>query len=87
MAKPLTPQNRILKARKFLEQARTLGKACFFRLESFQYTAQVKDLLRKGFELIKLIAHSVTASDEIKAEAAALIEELKSAETEILKKS
>jgi uncharacterized protein (UPF0128 family) len=87
MAKaPLTPENRILQARKLLQEARDLERPDSLGWEGFQYTAQVKDTLRKGFDLIKLISFSPSASKEVKAEAAALIQELKDAEGEILRK-
>lgn len=86
MAKMLSPEQRITKARALLQEARCLERPKSVGWEHFQYTAQVKDKLRQGFELIKLIGFSPSASSEIKAQAAALVQELKAAEGEILRK-
>ena len=85
MAKPMTPEERITKARLIIEEARNIPVPESVGWERFSYTAQVKDTLRKAFELVKLINHSPSASAETKAQARAVIEEVSTAETEILK--
>ena len=50
MAKLMTPEARIAKARKIIEQARQIPVPVSW-LGTFSYTAQVKDTLRKAFEL------------------------------------
>ncbi len=52
----------------------------------FSYTANVKDNLRKAFELVKLINHSPATPEDVKADARAVIEEISQAEKEILGK-
>jgi hypothetical protein len=47
----------------------------------------VKDTLKQAFELVKLINHSPSTPDEVKADARAVIEEIGIAEKEILKSS
>jgi len=47
----------------------------------------VKDTLKQAFELVKLINHSPSTSDDIKADARAVIEEIATADKEILKSS
>lgn len=85
MAKPMTPEMRIQKARQIIEEARNIPVPESVGWERFSYTAQVKDTLRKAFELVKLISYSPSASAEIKADAKAVIEEASAAEVEILK--
>ncbi len=83
----LSPEERIRKARKLIEEARTIPRPDSVGWEAFSYNAQVKDTLKKAFELIKLIQHSPSASPEIKAEAKELMESLPLIEKEILKPS
>jgi hypothetical protein len=85
MAKAQTPEQRIRNARKLIDQARAIPKPSSIGWEHFSYTAQVKDTLKKAFELVKLIQHSPSASPEIKAEAREIIDSLPLIETGILK--
>ena len=85
MAKMMTPEERIRKARQIIEEARNIPVPESVGWERFSYTAQVKDTLRKAFELVKLINYSPSTSSETKADAKAAIEEIAAAETEILK--
>ena len=86
MAKLITPTERIVKARKIIQQAREIPVPETVGWEYFSYTAQVKDTLRKAFELVKLISYSPSTPAEVKAEAKAVIDEISAAETEILKR-
>ncbi len=85
MAKMITPTERITKARKIIQQAREIPIPDTVGWEYFSYTAQVKDTLRKAFELVKLINYSPSTPPEIKAEAKSVLEEISIAEAEILK--
>ena len=85
MAKPMTPEMRIQKARQIIEEARNIPVPESVGWERFSYTAQVKDTLRKAFELVKLISYSPSTPVEVKADAKAVIEEVAAAEVEILK--
>lgn len=85
MARQITPENRVKKARELIKKARELTVPTSVGWEHFSYTAQVKDTLKQAFELVKLINHSPSTSDETKADARAVIEEIKAAEGEILK--
>ena len=85
MAKMITPTERITKARKIIQEARDVPVPETVGWEYFSYTAQVKDTLRKAFELVKLISYSPSTPPEVKAEAKTVIEEISSAETEIRK--
>jgi hypothetical protein len=75
MAKPMTPEMRIRKARQIIEEAQNIPAPDSVGWERFSYIAQVKDTLRKTFELIKLIGYSPSASAKIKADAKAVIDE------------
>jgi len=87
MAKPLSPEQRIEKAAKFIEEARKIPKPTSVGWEHFSYTAQVKDTLKKAFELVKLIQYSPSTDPEIKQQAKELIDSLPEIEKEILKPS
>ena len=87
MAKPMTPEKRVSKARELIEKAREIPAPGSVGWEYFSYTAQVKDTLKQAFELVKLINHSPSTPDVVKADARSVIEEISSAEKEILKSS
>jgi hypothetical protein len=53
---------------------------------NFTYVAQVRDTLRQAYEMIKFIPKMPGASQENKAEALAIMDEIKQAEVEILNK-
>lgn len=85
MAKPMSPENRIKKARELIEKAHEIPVPNSVGWEYFSYTAQVKETLKQAFELVKLINHSPSTPEEVKADARAVIEEIKAAEISILK--
>lgn len=85
MAKLITPTERIAKARKLIQSAREIPVPDKAGWDSFSYTAQVKDTLRKAFELVKLIHYSPSTPPEVKADSKKVIDEIACAETEILK--
>ena len=85
MSKSLTPTQRIATARQFIQQAREIPVPESAGWDYFSYTAQVKDTLKKAFELVKLIQYSPSTPPEVKAEARALIDSLPVVEKEILK--
>ena len=87
MAKPMTPEKRVSKARELIKKAREITVPRSVGWEYFSYTAQVKDTLKQAFELVKLIQHSPSTPDEVKADARAVIDEIAVAEREILKSS
>ena len=87
MAKALTPETRIIKARAFIQKARDLPVPETVGWEYFTYVAQVKEELRQAFELVKLIHYSPSTPAEVKADAAAVIAEIDAARGEILRSS
>ena len=87
MARPMPPEKRVSKARELIKKAREIPVPNSVGWEYFSYTAQVKDTLKQAFELVKLINHSPSTPDEVKAEARAVIDEIAVAEKEILQSS
>jgi len=85
MAKLIPATERILRARKLIQQARDLpvpqsglGKS------DFSYIAQVKDLLRQARDMVKFIPQTAGVSVEMKAEVKRIYEEVEQAVREIL---
>ncbi|HXF84697.1 MAG TPA: hypothetical protein VNK49_04850 [Anaerolineales bacterium] len=85
MPRAISTAERIVRARKLIQQARDLpvpttglGKS------DFSYIAQVKDLLRQARDLVKFIPQTVGVSAEMKEEAKKIFEEIEQAQREIL---
>lgn len=85
MAKLIPAAERIVRARKLIQQARDLpvpttglGKS------DFSYIANVKDLLRQAKNLVKFIPQTAGVSNEMKEEVKKVYEEIEQAEREIL---
>ena len=85
MAKLIPAAERIIRARKLVQQARALpvpteglGKS------DFSYIANVRDLLRQAKDLIKFIPQTAGVSAEMKEEVKKIYAEMEQAQTEIL---
>ena len=85
MAKLIPAAERIIRARKLIQQARDLpvpqgglGKS------DFSYIAQVKDLLRQARDLVKFIPQTAGVSTEMKEEVKKIFEEADQANQDIL---
>ena len=85
MPKLIPAAERILRARKLIQQARDLpvpqtglGKS------DFSYIANVKDLLRQARDMVKFIPQTAGVSAEMKAEVKKIYEEAERADREIL---
>jgi len=85
MAKLIPAAERIIRARKLIQQARDLpvpqgglGKS------DFSYIAQVKDLLRQARDLVKFIPQTAGVSVEMKEEVKKIFEEADQANQDIL---
>ena len=85
MAKLIPATERILRARKLIQQARDLpvpqtglGKS------DFSYIANVKDFLRQARDMVKFIPQTAGVSAEMKAEVKKVYEEAEQADREIL---
>lgn len=86
MPRLIPAAERITRARALIQKARDLPAPTDTGWQDFSYVAQVKDLLRQARDLVKFIAYSPSASEDLKAEAATVIEETAAAEKEILRK-
>lgn len=85
MAKLITAAERIVRARKLIQQARDLpvpqdglGRS------DFSYIANIKDLLRQARDLVKFIPQTAGVSQEMKDEVKKIYEEIEQADKEIL---
>ena len=85
MPKLIPATERLLRARKLIQQARDLhvpqtglGKS------DFSYIANVKDLLRQARDMVKFIPQTAGVSAEMKAEVKKIYEEADQANREIL---
>lgn len=85
MAKLIPAAERLVRARKLIQQARDypipttgLGK------HDFSYIANVKDLLRQARDMIKFIPQTAGVSAEMKEEVKRIFEEIEQAGKEIL---
>lgn len=85
MAKLIPAAERLIRARKLIQQARDLpvpttglGKS------DFSYIASVKDLLRQARDLVKFIPQTAGVSAEMKDEVKKVYEEIEQADREIL---
>ena len=85
MAKLIPATERIIRARKLVQQARDLpvpttglGKS------DFSYIASVKDLLRQARDMVKFIPQTAGVSAEMKEEVKRVYEEIEQADRDIL---
>ncbi|HEX5838982.1 MAG TPA: hypothetical protein VFY26_14195 [Anaerolineales bacterium] len=85
MPKMIPAAERVMRARKLIQEARDLpvpqgglGKS------DFSYIAQVKDLLRKARDLIKFIPQTAGVSPEMKEEVKKIYQEIEQADRDIL---
>ncbi len=85
MAKLIPATERLIRARKLIQQARDLpvpqtglGKS------DFSYIANVKDLLRQARDMVKFIPQTAGVSAEMKAEVKKVYEEAEQADRDIL---
>ena len=85
MPKMIPAAERIVRARKLIQQARDLpvpqgglGRS------DFSYIAQVKDLLRQARNLVKFIPQTAGVSTEMKEEVKRIYAEIEQADRDIL---
>lgn len=85
MAKLIPAAERIVRARKLIQQAREipvptegLGR------HDFSYIANVRDLLRQARDMVKFIPQTAGVSTEMKEEVKKIYTEVEQAEKEIL---
>ena len=85
MPKLIPATERLLRARKLIQQARDLplpktglGKS------DFSYIAQIKDLFRQAKDMVKFIPQTAGVSVQMKGEVKKIYEEIERETTEIL---
>ena len=85
MAKLISADERLDRARKLIQKARDLPIPEGLGKNELSYIAGVKDLLRQARDLIKFIPMRAGVTDEMKAEVQEIFEEVDQANREILR--
>jgi hypothetical protein len=75
---------RILRARRLIEQARELPPPAEGGRSDFSYIAKVKDLLRQARDLVKFIPLTPSATAEMKEDVERIYQEIDQANQDIL---
>lgn len=84
MAKLIPASERILRARKLIQQARDFPVPAELGKNDFSYIAGVKDLLRQARDMVKFIPQTAGVSVEMREEVKKIYEEIDRANREIL---
>ena len=85
MSRLIPAAERIIRARKFIQQARDLPVPADGGRNNFSYIAQVKDLLRQARDMVKFISMTPTATAEMKEDVRSIYAEAEHADQEILR--
>lgn len=85
MAKLIPADERIIRARKLIQEARDLPLPEGSGKYDLSYIAGVKDLLRQAKDMVKFIPMRAGVSDEMKTEVEKIYEEIEHADREILR--
>ena len=85
MSRLIPAAERIVKARKFIQQARDLPVPAEGGKNNFSYIAQVKDFMRQARDMVKFISMTPSATAEMKDEVKKIYAEAEQAEREILR--
>ncbi|MEW6083192.1 MAG: hypothetical protein AB1607_01230 [Chloroflexota bacterium] len=85
MPKLIPASERLLRARKLIQQARDLPvPSTGLGRSDFSYIAQVKDLFRQAKDMVKFIPQTAGVSAEMKEEVKRIYEEIEQANRDIL---
>ena len=85
MAKLIPASERIVRARRLIQQARDLPvPQSGLGRSDFSYIANIKDLLRQARDLVKFIPQTAGVSAEMKEEVKKVYEEIEQPNREIL---
>jgi D-ribose pyranose/furanose isomerase RbsD len=84
VAKLIPAAERIIRARKLIQEARDFPVPAELGKNDLSYIAGVKDLLRKARDLVKFIPMTAGVSVEMKVEVKRIYEEAEQANREIL---
>ncbi len=85
MSKLIPAAERLIRARKLIQQARDLPLPEGMGKRDFSYIAAVKDALRQAKDMVKFISMTPTATAEMKAEVKKIYAEIEQADEEILR--
>ncbi len=85
MAKLIPAAERVVRARKLIQQARDLPVPTEGGRSDFSYVASIKDLFRQARDLVKFISMTPSASAEIKEEVKRIYQEIEQADGELLR--
>lgn len=86
MPRLIPAEKRISRAKTLIQQAKNLPVPSEMGSANFAYVAEGKDLIRQARDLVKLIPYSPSATPEMKAEVAKIIEDAARVEKEIIHK-
>jgi len=84
MAKNIPAAERIVRARKFIQQARDFPVPEGLGKYELSYIAGVKDLFRQARDMVKFIPMRAGVTDEMKAEVQQIFDEIEQANQELL---
>jgi hypothetical protein len=84
MARLIPAAERIIRARKLIQQAHDLPIPPESGRNDFSYIAQVKDLLRQARDMVKFISMTPSATQEMKEDVGKIYKEIEQAGREIL---
>jgi len=85
MSKLIPATERLLRARKLIQQARDLPvPSTGLGRSDFSYIANVKDILRQAKDMVKFIPQTAGVSAEMKEEVKKIYEEIEQATRDIL---
>jgi hypothetical protein len=84
MSRLILAAERIIRARKLIQQARDLPVPPDGGASDFSYIARVKDHLRQARDLVKFIPLTPSATNEMKEDVKRIYEEIDRANREIL---
>ena len=87
MAKPITTEDRLQRARALIQKAREITPPVEAGWDWLSYTAQVKDTLRQAKDLLKFLPMTAGVSTSQKAEVQIILQEIVDAEKAILHKN
>ncbi|HJR78485.1 MAG TPA: hypothetical protein VJ821_00345 [Anaerolineales bacterium] len=84
MAKLIPAAERVIRARKLIQEARDFPVPAELGKNDLSYIAGVKDLFRQARDLVKFIPQTAGVSVEMKEEVKKIYEEIEQANREIL---
>jgi hypothetical protein len=84
MSRLIPSAERIIRARKLIQQARDLPVPPDGSRSDFSYIARVKDLLRQAHDIVKFIPLTPSATNEMKEDVKRIDQEIAQANQEIL---